>query len=238
MVSTVARLAHATNDRISATGVARRTCVGENLPPAVSDEREREISRPSLADAIDLLDLVRVAEDTARISTDSLSSSPVEDFVDVGDEAEDCAPSVLPTTIETLDPALLPPELRPKATPVKITEKVEDAPVARVAPEAEHTPHALDATADSEPAPIAVAPVVVAASAAAPHGSPISGILLVFGLVIAGLAGICALPSDPPVRPPVTKAALRAEPSNLQVERNAEEPVEGLQDDVAREPSH
>lgn len=215
----------------------------------MGDEREREMSRPSLADAIDLLDLVRGAEDSARISMDSLSSppvaaapSPMEDFVDVGDEAEDVAPSVAPIGLETLDPALLPPELQPK--PAKAAEakidaaKVDAAKPSEVPPSREQarSPSRAPVKVDDAPEPVVVASATT--SEQPPAGSPISGILLVFGLVIAGLAGICALPSDPPAAPPAAKAALRTEPANLQVERNAEDRVEGVQDDVAREPGH
>ena len=59
------------------------------------------MARPSLADAIDLLDLVRSTEDGARVSTES-PSLPTEEFVDVGDEAIDVAESSRPSQLAAM----------------------------------------------------------------------------------------------------------------------------------------
>jgi hypothetical protein len=75
------------------------------------------MARPSLADAIDLLDLVRETEDSARVSLEAPPPStepepepapPSEEFVDVGDEAIDVAPSSPPSKLLSMKVATLP----------------------------------------------------------------------------------------------------------------------------------
>jgi hypothetical protein len=80
------------------------------------------MARPSLADAIDLLDLVRETEDSARVSLESPQPEPEpeppppsEDFVDVGDDAIDVAPSSPPSTLLAMKVATL-----PKAKPIPL----------------------------------------------------------------------------------------------------------------------
>jgi len=145
-----------------------------------SSNSEISPSRPSLADAIDLLDLVRSSEDAARISTEAppmvtKAPAPAQDFVDIGDDAEDAPPSLPPQRTSTRP---RPPSLPPV-----------DAPVPR------------RVVVVAEPAPEATMP-------------PSVGIILVFGLTIAMLYGILALPSF--------SSSSRPEPANLQLQRSAE----------------
>jgi hypothetical protein len=107
------------------------------------DAPEREISRPSLADAIDLLDLVRSSEDAARISTSDppqlskpapqpqITPAPAEEFVDVGDEAVEVAPSLPPMRLDATQK-----KLRSTSATVRRPEppKPEEPPKATLPP--------------------------------------------------------------------------------------------------------
>ncbi|MBX3231535.1 MAG: hypothetical protein KIT84_24095 [Labilithrix sp.] len=92
-----------------------------------SQNDEGFTGRPSSADAIDLLDLVRGAEEAATLSAsspdaeDDKSTPPrAEEFVDVGDEAVDLPPSLPPMRVA--EPRV--PSVRPRAERPRPVEDV------------------------------------------------------------------------------------------------------------------
>lgn len=175
-----ARVAHAEASTIS-VAVACRTGVGENLARGDEDGDLADVNdesgdagftgRPSSADATDLLDLVRGAEEDARVSASSpdllgLREGAPEQFVDVGDEAVDLPPSL--------------PPMR-SGEPMSSSERIPISP-----------PTPRMSSAPARPRPAAPAPPEND-DGAAMH--PALAIVLIVGAVVAALYGLLSLPS-------------------------------------------
>lgn len=87
----------------------------------MADDSDITPSRPSLADAIDLLDLVRSSEEGATLAAKTPKSpeplpAPAADFVDVGDDAVEMPPSLPPQRVAT-------PSMPPSMPPIPATAR-------------------------------------------------------------------------------------------------------------------
>ena len=168
--------------------VACRTWVGENLARGNEGENLADLDegedgeaftgRPSSADAIDLLDLVREAEQDARVSASSPDLSRAvervaeprisEQYIEVGDEAVDIPPSLPPMRISSSSP--------------EITERMPSAPLR---PRISSVP----------PPPVRASAIRHAENDPGPAMHPALAISLIVGAVIAALYGLLSLPS-------------------------------------------
>lgn len=169
-----------------------------------ADDSDITPSRPSLADAIDLLDLVRSSEEGATLATTTTpaSSDPIpaaaehaHEFVDVGDDAVDLPPSLPPTRAAV-------PSMPPSMPPIPATARSPVVPEAA----AGHERRRKTSFHPPPPRPRPAEPTEAGMS-------PVVSLLLFAVLAVGALYAIIELPSSGTSGP---------KPAELELEGGAE----------------